>query len=60
MVTKQEMVKAIQDLPEEATLEDGIQRLFVLLEIEKGLEDIKADRTITHEEMLERVKKWFV
>ena len=48
----------IEELPEEATLDDIEYHLFVRRKIERGLEDLKQGRTLTHEEIKERFKKW--
>jgi hypothetical protein len=48
---KSEIVRAIQDLPEDATMEDAMERLYFLAKIERGLEQSKSDETISHEEI---------
>ncbi len=48
---KSEIVKAIQDLPEDATVEDAIERLYFLAKIERGLEQSETGDTISHEEI---------
>jgi hypothetical protein len=35
--TKSEIIQAIQDLPDDATLEDAMERLYFLAKIERGL-----------------------
>jgi predicted transcriptional regulator len=51
---KQEIVRAVQDLPEDATLEDAIERLYFLAKIERGLEQSEAGNTISHDEIKSR------
>lgn len=59
MVTKKEIIQRIVDeLPDEADWDDAIDRLMYIEGIERGLEDVKAGRTITHEELLKRVESW--
>lgn len=55
---KAKVLKAIADLPQEATLEDVMERLYLLYKIEKGLEQVEAGDTVTHEEAMKRVKTW--
>jgi len=55
---KEKVLKAIADLPQEATLEDVMERLYFLYKIEKGLEQVEAGDTETHEEAMKRVKTW--
>jgi len=51
---KSEIVRAIQDLPEDATVEDAMERLYFLAKIERGLEQSKSDETISHDEIKAR------
>ena len=43
-------VRAIQDLPEDAMVEDGMERLYFLAKVERGLEQSDGE-TISHEEI---------
>jgi len=47
---KPEIVRAIQDLPDDATVEDAMERLYFLAKIERGLEQSEGE-TIPHEEI---------
>ena len=47
---KTEIIRAIQDLPDDATVEDAMERLYFLAKIERGLEQSKGE-TISHEEI---------
>ena len=50
---KTEIVKAIQDLPDDATVEDAMERLYFLAKVERGLEQSEGE-TISHEEVKAR------
>ena len=50
-VTKQHMIDALRELPEDATVEDAMERLYVLSKIERGLADADAGRTVPQEEV---------
>ena len=54
--TKGEIVKAIQDLPDDATVEDAMERLYFLAKVERGLEQSEGE-TISHEEIKARFLK---
>jgi predicted transcriptional regulator len=54
---KDEMVRAVQDLPEDATVEDAIERLYFLAKIERGLEQAEAGNTISHDDVKARFLK---
>jgi hypothetical protein len=51
---KSEIVRAIQDLPEDATVEDAMERLYFLAKVERGLEQSESDETISHDEIKAR------
>jgi predicted transcriptional regulator len=48
---KTEIVRAIQDLPDDATVEDAMERLYFLAKVERGLEQSDAGETISHDEI---------
>ncbi len=52
--TKSEIIQAIQDLPDDATLEDAMERLYFLAKIERGLAQSEAGETISHAEIKAR------
>ena len=51
---KQLVQAAVERLPEDATVEDVMERLAFLAEIERGLAEAEAGHTISHEEVLAR------
>jgi predicted transcriptional regulator len=56
---KRKIISALEsELREEATLQEAVDYLLYLAGIEEGLADVDAGRTISHEEMLERIKQW--
>ena len=54
---KQKVLEAVKALPEDATVEDAIERLYFLAKVERGLEDARAGRTVSHEEVRRRFLK---
>lgn len=46
--------RAVEQLPEDATLEDAMERLYLLEKIEQGRADVRAGRTVVHEEVVRR------
>ena len=50
---KSEIVRAIQELPDDATIEDAMERLYFLAKVERGLEQSEGE-TISHEEVKAR------
>jgi predicted transcriptional regulator len=47
---------AIEQLPEDATVEDAIERLVVLAKVERGLAELDAGRGIDHTEVKRRLR----
>lgn len=54
---KSEIVRAIQDLPEDATVEDAMERLYFLAKVERGLEQFESGETISHHEIKARFRR---
>ena len=61
MSTK-ETVRALLDrLPDDCTLDDVQYHLYVIQAVERGLADIEAGRTLSHEEVAEKLRrKWLL
>jgi predicted transcriptional regulator len=55
---KAKMEHLIHDLPEDASIEDAMENLFVLYKIEKGIEQADSGLTVSHEEVKRRLAKW--
>jgi predicted transcriptional regulator len=51
---KHETIRAVQELPEDATVEDAIERLYFLAKIERGLEQSENGKTISRDEIKAR------
>lgn len=55
---KEKMLKAIQELPQEVTFEEVMEKLYFLYKIEKGLKQADAGQKISHEDVKQQMKKW--
>lgn len=55
---KATIISALSDLPKEINLDDFLERLIVIEKIESGLKDVKEGKTISHDEVKKRMKKW--
>ncbi len=55
---KEQMVKIIQDQPEDSSYDELLRELAFARMVERGLADSDARRTISHEEMGHRIKTW--
>lgn len=50
-VTKEDIVRTVSELPEDATLDDAFEKMFILHKIERGLKDKDDGKTLTQEEV---------
>ncbi len=55
---KQASLRLIERLDEDVTFEDIIYELYFLQKVERGLEDVKEGRTLSHEEVRKEFEKW--
>ena len=55
---KSKMESVIRDLPESASIEDAMEKLFFLYKIEKGIEQADAVLTVSHEQAKQQLRKW--
>lgn len=55
--TKARIVRAVEDLPENATLEDAIERLIFLHKIDVGLKQSREGKTVSLDEVEARLKR---
>ena len=55
-ITKGQIVQAVAGLPEDATVEDAIERLLFLSKIEQGLGQVRRGEAVTHDEVKRRIE----
>ncbi|MBC8113694.1 MAG: hypothetical protein H7062_04910 [Candidatus Saccharimonas sp.] len=59
MTTVKEDVRQILDsLPDDTTYEDVQYHLFVRQRIQRGLDEMNSGRTVTQQEVEQRMQKW--
>ena len=58
MTTKEKMLKTVKELPDDASFEDAMERLFLLAKIEGGIEQADQGKTISHQVVKDRMAKW--
>ena len=55
---KSKMESLVRNLPKNASIEDAMEKLFLLYKMEKGIEQADAGLTDSHEEAKQRLRKW--
>lgn len=55
---KQDALASLQQLPEDAGIDEMMYRLYVLDKIHKGREAVEQGRVISHEDLRREIEKW--
>jgi predicted transcriptional regulator len=58
LTTKELVRRALDHLPDDVTMPEVIERLDYLYQIQLGLDDLDAGRTVPHEEVKRQMAKW--
>ena len=58
MGTKQQILKAIEELPDDASVEDAIDRLYLLYKIDKGIRQADRGELVSQDAARQRMAKW--
>ena len=58
MTDKQEIQEAIGRLPDDASVEDALERMYLLYEIEKGIRQADRGELVTQAEARQRMARW--
>ncbi len=57
---KQEVIKMIQSLPDEVTIDDIMAELYFKLQVDAGLKELDEGKGIPHQEVEKRMSKWLL
>lgn len=55
---KSDVQRVIESLPENTSIEEVMEKLYLFAKIEKGLYDADNGNTLSHSEVKEKLKKW--
>ena len=58
MNAKQRIIKAVEDLPDNAQVEDALDRLYLLYKVERGLSQADRGELISQDQVRERMARW--
>jgi len=56
--TKEEVIKIIERMPEEASISDIMAELYFCLKVDSGIRELDEGRGIPHAEVREQMGKW--
>jgi len=57
-MVKDEVIKMIQNMPEETSVEDIMAELYFRYQVDEGLKQLDEGQGIPHEEVEKRMAKW--
>lgn len=60
MITKEKLIKVINNMPDNINVEDVIEEFILLSKIEQGLEDVESGRVYTDKQVEEKMAKWLI
>jgi len=55
---KEEVRKMLEELPDDASFEDIQYHIYVREKVERGLEDVRAGRLLSQDEVERRMARW--
>lgn len=58
VTAKDRMIETLRRQPEDSSYEELLKELAFARMVERGLEDVRQGRTISNEEMLNKIDSW--
>lgn len=55
MTDKQRVLEAVEGLPDDATVEDAIERLCFIAKVRKGISELDNGQGVPHDEVRRRI-----
>lgn len=55
---KNDVIRLIQGLPDDATIDDVMAELYFKFQVDAGLKELDEGKGIPHEEVEKRMNKW--
>jgi predicted transcriptional regulator len=56
---KHKVLKAIEEMPQDVTFSDVMERLYFLYKIDRGLNQVEAGDTMSHKQAKKQIKTWY-
>jgi predicted transcriptional regulator len=57
-MNRDKAIDAVKELPQEFELEELLEKLVFVQKVEDGLTQLKEGKTVPHEKVKKKVKKW--
>jgi predicted transcriptional regulator len=57
-ITKQQLVQAMQSLPDDAGVEEALERLRFMQAVEEGLKQLDDGQSLSQDEVERRLARW--
>ncbi len=58
MIAKEQALKTIEDPPQDASIEDAMEKLYLIYKVDRDMKQADSGQKITQEEAKKRMKKW--
>ncbi len=58
MTVKEKVIKAVQDLPENSSMDEVMETLYLLFKVERGIQQADAGQLLSQQQVKERMRKW--
>ena len=55
---KESAVDVIQSMPDDASLDEILEKIFFISQVREGLKDAQEGRVISTEQLIEKSKEW--
>lgn len=59
MITKERLLKAIADMPDNINIDELLDRVLFIQKIEAGLKDSEQGNVTSHEDFKAEMQQWF-
>ncbi len=59
LISRQNVLRLVKDLPKQVDFDDLVYRIYLQHALAASEKDIRAGRTLSHQQVLREVRKWF-
>ncbi len=57
-MNRETAIEAVKELPQEFNLEELMEKLVFVEKVEQGLKQLDEEKTVSHEQLKDRVREW--